>query len=218
MRNLHPSFGALATIADRNCGWIQSVPARAQADRAVRSNQSSLRAGRLCARGGPRRLRPANRLRPSDHAGDAATASGKQAAATSQSGAHRRLPREKSEFRRTESVRIGHVPATSSTGPAVSPRSAANAEAARTTHPALCVRSTGLHGRADLNNGHSITSSARASSVGGTCRPSAFATLRLMMSANLVGCCTGRSPGFAPLRIRSTYGAACRNCSTKSNP
>src|SRR5262249_12537237 len=42
---------------------------------------------------------------------------------------------------------------------------------------------------------HSITSSARASSVSGTVRPSALAVLVLTASSNLVGCCTGRSPG-----------------------
>src|SRR5262249_20624929 len=51
---------------------------------------------------------------------------------------------------------------------------------------------------------HSMTSSARASSVGGTSRPSSFAVLRLMANSNLVGACTGRSVGFAPLRMRST--------------
>src|SRR5262245_3050342 len=51
---------------------------------------------------------------------------------------------------------------------------------------------------------YSITSSARASSVGGTSRPSALAVLRLITSSYLVGACTGRSPGFSPLRIRST--------------
>src|SRR5262249_9006675 len=51
---------------------------------------------------------------------------------------------------------------------------------------------------------HSITSSARASSVGGTSRPSAVAVLRLIASWYLVGACTGRSAGFSPLRIRST--------------
>src|SRR5215472_1336249 len=45
---------------------------------------------------------------------------------------------------------------------------------------------------------HSITSSARASSVCGTVRPSAFAVLRLMTSSYLVGACTGRSAGFSP--------------------
>src|SRR5436309_9417235 len=51
---------------------------------------------------------------------------------------------------------------------------------------------------------HSITSSARASSIAGTSRPSAPAVLRLMTISNLVGACTGRSAGFSPLRIRST--------------
>src|SRR5262249_49151060 len=52
---------------------------------------------------------------------------------------------------------------------------------------------------------HSITSSARASSVGGSSMPSAFAVVRLTTSSNLVGCSTGRSAGFAPRRILSTY-------------
>src|SRR5262245_28580542 len=51
---------------------------------------------------------------------------------------------------------------------------------------------------------HSMTSSARASSLSGTVRPSAFAVLRLMTSSNLVGCRTGRSAGFSPLRTRPT--------------
>src|SRR6516164_9323059 len=51
---------------------------------------------------------------------------------------------------------------------------------------------------------HSITSSARASSVGGISRPSALAVLRLITSLSLVGACTGRSAGFSPLRMRST--------------
>src|SRR6516164_113825 len=37
---------------------------------------------------------------------------------------------------------------------------------------------------------HSITSSARASSIGGMVRPSALAVVRLMMRSNLVGCST----------------------------
>src|SRR5262245_21156989 len=51
---------------------------------------------------------------------------------------------------------------------------------------------------------HSMTSSARASNMAGTSRPSALATVRLMTNSNLVGCSTGRSPGFAPRRILST--------------
>ena len=49
---------------------------------------------------------------------------------------------------------------------------------------------------------HSITPSARASSEAGTSRPSALAVLRLMIISTLVTCCTGRSVGFSPLRIR----------------
>src|SRR5258706_14689887 len=45
---------------------------------------------------------------------------------------------------------------------------------------------------------YSITSSACASSVGGTVRSSAFAAFKLIASLNLVGSCTGRSEGDAP--------------------
>src|SRR5262245_16852550 len=51
---------------------------------------------------------------------------------------------------------------------------------------------------------HSITSLARASSVGGTVRPSAVAAFALMTNSNFVGCCTGRSAGLAPFRMRTT--------------
>src|SRR5262249_42326871 len=50
---------------------------------------------------------------------------------------------------------------------------------------------------------HSITSSASASRFTGISMPSAFAVLRLMTSEYFVGCCTGRSAGLAPLRMRS---------------
>jgi hypothetical protein len=50
---------------------------------------------------------------------------------------------------------------------------------------------------------HSITSSARASSVGGTSRPRTLAVCKLMMSSNLVARRIGRSAGFSPLRTRS---------------
>src|SRR5262249_49570189 len=58
--------------------------------------------------------------------------------------------------------------------------------------------------RYELATPHSITSSARASSVGGTSRPSALAVLRLMTNSTLVACWTGRSAGLSPLRMRST--------------
>src|SRR5262249_49370162 len=56
---------------------------------------------------------------------------------------------------------------------------------------------------------YSITSLAWRSSDCGIVKPSALAVLRLMTSSNLVGCSTGRSAGFAPLRIWSAYRAAC---------
>jgi hypothetical protein len=56
----------------------------------------------------------------------------------------------------------------------------------------------------ELATPHSITSSARASSVGGTSRPSAFAVLRLIKSSNFVGCSTGSSLGLVPFNILST--------------
>src|SRR5262245_2353155 len=49
---------------------------------------------------------------------------------------------------------------------------------------------------------HSITSSAAASNVGGTSRPSVLAVLRLMTNSNFTDCWTGKSVGLSPLRIR----------------
>src|SRR5262249_35199674 len=56
--------------------------------------------------------------------------------------------------------------------------------------------------RDELASLRSITSSARASSEGGTVRPSILAVSALMTSSNLLACTTGRSAGFAPLRMR----------------
>src|SRR5262245_48087539 len=58
--------------------------------------------------------------------------------------------------------------------------------------------------RDELAAPHSMTSSARASKVGGTVRPSALAVFKLITKSNLVGACTGKSAGFSPLRMRST--------------
>ena len=49
-----------------------------------------------------------------------------------------------------------------------------------------------------------ITSSAWKRNSGGMVRPSASAVFRLRTSSNLIGCSTGRSPGFAPRKILST--------------
>ena len=77
--------------------------------------------------------------------------------------------------------------------------------------PGCCARAASGHAAAappssvmNSRRLHSITSSARASSDGGTSRPSDLAVLRLITSSYLVGACTGRSAGFSPLRMRST--------------
>src|SRR5262249_7288808 len=62
----------------------------------------------------------------------------------------------------------------------------------------------------ELASLHSMTSSARASSVAGTSRPSALAVVRLMTRSNLVGCSTGMSAGLAPRKILLTTSAARR--------
>jgi hypothetical protein len=47
--------------------------------------------------------------------------------------------------------------------------------------------------------------SARSRSKDGIVRPIALASLRLMIKSYFVGCSTGRSAGFASLRILSIY-------------
>src|SRR5262249_17345777 len=49
---------------------------------------------------------------------------------------------------------------------------------------------------------HSITSSAVTSRVCGTARPSIRAVEALITNSSLVDCTTGKSAGFAPLRMR----------------
>jgi hypothetical protein len=53
-------------------------------------------------------------------------------------------------------------------------------------------------------NPYSITLLAWASTIDGNSMPRALAVLRLIARSNFTGACTGRSAGFAPLRIRST--------------
>src|SRR5262245_32216161 len=63
-----------------------------------------------------------------------------------------------------------------------------------------------------------ITRSARSRSGCAIVRPSALAVLRLIARSNLVDCSTGRSAGFAPFRILSTYVAARRAKSAALGP
>ncbi len=89
-------------------------------------------------------------------------------------------------------------------------------ELVRHNEPALRATNGPMH--CSNNRDYSITSSARASSVGGIAKPIALAVVRLITSSNLVGCSIGRSPGFAPRKILSTYSAARRNRSTMFAP
>jgi len=73
-------------------------------------------------------------------------------------------------------------------------RGAARSEARR------CARDT----RDEVAPAHSITSSARASKVGGTSTPSALAVFWLIARYNVVGAWNGRSAGAVPRKIRST--------------
>ena len=58
--------------------------------------------------------------------------------------------------------------------------------------------------RADKRSiSYSITSSATASTLGGMVRPNVLAVVWLITISNLVGCVTGRSAGFSPLRMRA---------------
>jgi hypothetical protein len=66
----------------------------------------------------------------------------------------------------------------------------------------LCAISGLMHRSKDRR--YSITSSAVICMISGIVRPSALAVLRLMINSNLVGACTGRSPGLSPFRMRST--------------
>lgn len=76
-------------------------------------------------------------------------------------------------------------------------------------HAALCQTQTSFH---------SITSSARPSRIGDSSSPIALAAFRLITSSNFVGCSTANSPGFAPLRILSTYIASRWNESLRLGP
>src|SRR5262249_18588700 len=65
---------------------------------------------------------------------------------------------------------------------------------------ALCRRMHCNKMRRRIAGSYSITSSARASTEGGTVRPSVLALLRLITNWTFVAWMTGRSAGFSPLR------------------
>src|SRR5262249_47897829 len=80
----------------------------------------------------------------------------------------------------------------------------------------LCAKSRLM--RCNKERRYSITSSAAVNNLSEMVSPSALAVLRLMISSYFVGTCTGRSGGFSPLRTRSIYPAARRNCSLRTSP
>lgn len=64
-----------------------------------------------------------------------------------------------------------------------------------------CARSRLMHCNKKVP--YSITLSARTRNDSGMFKPSVLAVLKLTNSSNRVGCCTGRSPGSAPLSTGS---------------
>ena len=78
------------------------------------------------------------------------------------------------------------LPAISCLGAFRPPAARARGEVRHCRQPKTCTKAD--MSRCSKEHTYSITSSARASSVGGTSRPSALAVLRLMTSSNLVDC------------------------------
>src|SRR5260221_13062118 len=72
--------------------------------------------------------------------------------------------------------------------------------------------------RDELAASHSRTSSARSRIDVGTDTPIALAVFKLSANSKLVGCSTGRSDGFAPLRSLATDDPARRKIGTASMP
>src|SRR6516162_975704 len=95
-------------------------------------------------------------------------------------------------------------------GPLALRRRATRSEQSDSRHlRLLCARrerprSRAAEQRDELAALHSITSSASVIKVFGIVMSSALAVLRLTTSSNLVGCTTGKSAGFSPLRTRPT--------------
>ena len=80
--------------------------------------------------------------------------------------------------------------------------------------PAWLLSATRRHMQCSKKDHYSISVSTRSRNDPGIVSPSACAVLRLSTSSKWVGCSTGRSAGWAPFRILSTYTAASRKSST----
>ena len=81
-----------------------------------------------------------------------------------------------------------------------------------TTDGLVCARKAPVQANAgttrpaakQLRRVYSITSVARSRTEGGMVMPSALAVFMYSTRSKVVGCSIGRSPGLAPLRMRST--------------
>src|SRR5215472_9652180 len=72
--------------------------------------------------------------------------------------------------------------------------------------------------RDELAAAHSITLSARNTREGDTSKPMPFAACRLIANSNVVGCSTGTSLGFSPLKTLASCRANCRNIRVMRGP
>src|SRR5262245_39121131 len=81
-----------------------------------------------------------------------------------------------------------------------------------------CKHQCPLWAKSGHHKAYSITSSAISKNVSRIGKPRSLAVLRLLTSSNLVGDCAGRSPGDAPLRMRSMYSLERRKISPVLGP
>ena len=107
--------------------------------------------------------------------------------------------------------RKSHVPERQGFNPRTHPRP--RAEPRGKELPTVSHRDRNHHTRA-----YSITSSASICIETGTSIPSALAVFKLMTSSNFVGCRTGRSAGFLPIRIWPVRAPPCRYRSSEVAP
>src|SRR2546429_605772 len=123
-----------------------------------------------------------------------------------------------SQKKRPAHVRYGSISTllAETTRPFMSAMPPIATKAVSRSETSLCANSDLAH--CSKRHRYSINSSARSKNDSGIVRPSALAAFRLITNSYLVGFCTGSSPAFAPLRMRSIYTAACRYCSAGSWP
>src|SRR5215831_2549261 len=113
---------------------------------------------------------------------------------------HQILPLDKSGFTQAAAERRDHVGRLAGRAAAEKPDHR-HRRLLRTRHERP-HRRRAAEQRDERAASHSMTSSASASSVAGTSRPSVLAVLRLIINWIFVACMTGRLAGFSPLSMR----------------